>query len=313
MILTVTLNPAVDIGYKLSNLKLDSVNRTGNCSKTAGGKGLNVSRVLVQLGEDVAATGFLGGGVGSFIRENIKQQSIKDLFLECVEETRNCIAIIHGRQQTEILESGPNIKLNEADEFLELFRSYAKAVEIITISGSLPQGIDSHFYSKLIEIAHEKEARVLLDTSGKTLKASLESEFKPYLIKPNLEELSDLVGQKIKSDEEIIQALQSPLLNKIPWAVVTLGDRGAVIRYEKEIYRVKIPEVVVVNPVGSGDSVIAGFASGLSNNLPAKDAIKYGVAMGVLNAMEEKTGFIAASKIDECVESIEVELIGLVH
>lgn len=309
MILTVTLNPAVDIGYKLSNLKLDSVNRTGNCSKTAGGKGLNVSRVLVQLGEDVAATGFLGGGVGSFIRENIKQQSIQDFFLECVEETRNCIAIIHGRQQTEILESGPNINLNEADEFLELFRSYAKAVEIITISGSLPQGIDSHFYSKLIEIAYEKESRVLLDTSGETLKASLESEFKPYLIKPNLEELSDLVGQEIKSDEEIVEALQSPLLNKIPWAVVTLGDRGAVVRYEKDIYRVKIPEVVVVNPVGSGDSVIAGFASGLSNNLPAKDAIKYGVAMGVLNAMEEKTGFVATSKIKECVESIEIELI----
>lgn len=307
MILTVTLNPSVDISYKLEDFKLDTVNRVGNISKTAGGKGLNVSRVLVQLEEEVAATGFLGGSLGAFIRQQISDLSIKDCFINIREETRNCIAVIHNEKQTEILESGPEVSKKEAEEFLKKFQSIVNKEEIITISGSLPKGLEASYYGELLKIAHENQSSVLLDTSGEALKYSLEGNYKPYLIKPNQEELSDLVNRKIDTEADTIQALQHPILNGIPWVVVTLGGQGALVRYEEKIYHVQIPEVKVVNPVGSGDSVIAGFAAGFSRKLPPQDVIKYGIAMGVLNAMQEKTGSINTELVNWCIGEIKVE------
>ena len=125
MILTITLNPAVDISYKLDYFSLDTVNRVEDVSKTAGGKGLNVARVLHQLGEDVAASGFLGGSLGDFIRTQLAAIGIQDFFVPIDGETRNCIAIIHEGKQTEILESGPVISASEAELFLEKFTEYA--------------------------------------------------------------------------------------------------------------------------------------------------------------------------------------------
>lgn len=114
MILTVTLNPSVDMSYKMDQLNLDTVNRVGDVLKTAGGKGLNVARVLKQLGEDTAATGFLGGSLGDFIRGQMVELAVQDHFVGIAGDTRNCIAIIHEGQQTEILESGPEISTAEA-------------------------------------------------------------------------------------------------------------------------------------------------------------------------------------------------------
>lgn len=146
MILTVTLNPSVDISYKLADLKLDDINRVTDVSKTAGGKGLNVSRVLKQLGGQVGATGFLGGSLGTFIRKELQKSNVVDYFIDIEGATRNCIAVIHdGNQQTEILEDGPSITESEAAKFLKQFKTVLEKVELITISGSLPQGVEKNF------------------------------------------------------------------------------------------------------------------------------------------------------------------------
>src|SRR5690625_214002 len=164
MILTITLNPSVDISYKLDKFSLDTVNRVVDISKTAGGKGLNVSRVIQQLGEDVAATGFSGGSLGGFIREEISDQGIHDFFVSIEGETRNCIAVIHEGQQTEILEAGPVINENETAEFLSKISEDVQKVDFITISGSLPKGLDKDFYARLVKIANKHDTPVLLDT-----------------------------------------------------------------------------------------------------------------------------------------------------
>ena len=309
MILTVTLNPSVDISYKLDQFQLDAVNRVANVSKTAGGKGLNVTRVLHQLGEDVAATGFLGGHLGNFIREKVTNLDVADHFVRTADDTRNCIAVIHEGNQTEILESGPEITTKEAAAFIEQFSSSIQRVDFVTISGSLPKGLGANFYSELLEIAAHENTPVLLDTSGKSLRLSLLSEHKPFLIKPNMEELAGLFEWEIIDENQLIKALDEPLFENVPWVVVTLGAEGALIKHENEIYRAKIPSVKVINPVGSGDSVIAGFAAGLSHQLDKEDLIKYGLAMGVLNAMEEETGSINPQNIDWCIEQISVEKI----
>lgn len=309
MILTVTLNPSVDISYKLDQFKLDTVNRVTDVSKTAGGKGLNVTRVLHQLGEEVAATGFLGGNLGDFIRTEITRIGVLDHFVGSKEDTRNCIAVIHEGNQTEILESGPEITTKEASVFLEQFSRSIQRVDFVTISGSLPKGLGSNFYSDLLDLAARANTPVLLDTSGESLRLSVLGEHKPFLIKPNLEELAGLFDIEINSEDQIIKVLRDPLFKDVAWVVVTLGVEGALIKHENEIYRAKIPSVMAINPVGSGDSVIAGFAAGLSRQLDKEELIKFGLTMGVLNAMEEETGSINTENIDWCIEQMVVEKI----
>ena len=307
MILTVTLNPSVDISYKLDQFQLDAVNRVAVVSKTAGGKGLNVTRVLHQLGEEVAATGFLGGNLGDFIRRKITNLDVADHFVGTADDTRNCIAIIHEGKQTEILESGPEITTKEATAFLAQFLTSIQRVDFVTISGSLPKGLGSNFYNELLEIAARENTPVLLDTSGESLKHSVLGEHKPFLIKPNLEELEGLFAWEIKDESQLIKTLDDPIFKDVPWVVVTLGAEGALIKHADQIYRARIPSVKVINPVGSGDSVIAGFAAGLSRQLNGEELIKFGLTMGVLNAMEKETGSINPENIAWCIEQISVK------
>ncbi|WP_396265845.1 hexose kinase [Halobacillus shinanisalinarum] len=259
-----------------------------------------MTRVLKQLDEEVAATGFLGGSLGDFIRADLS--GIEDYFMTIQGETRNCIAVIHEGKQTEILENGPVISDIEGNTFLGKFSEYVKKVDIVTISGSLPQGLPDEFYEKMIKVAGDTP--VLLDTKGELLKKTLGS--KPYLIKPNFDELRDLLSEKIESVEDIIEALASEVVADIPWIVVTNGEKGALVKHGKDLYQVTIPKVEAVNPVGSGDSVIAGFAAGLSRGLADVELIKFGLSMGVLNALEERTGHIAPEKVDCCMEGINV-------
>ncbi|MCG1029938.1 hexose kinase [Virgibacillus halodenitrificans] len=308
MILTITLNPSVDISYHLpAEFKLDTVNRVNEVSKTAGGKGLNVTRVLKQLGEDVAATGFLGGNLGEFIHEEIEKMNVLDLYVPIAGQTRNCIAILHEEQQTEILESGPEISPEEAVLFLDKMEEYIHQADYITISGSLPKGLEASYYNDVLTITGKTKTPVLLDTKGELLNRVLENDIKPFLIKPNQSELADLIGRELTTEVAVAEALQRDELRDIPWVVVTMGADGAVVKHMNKLYYVQIPKVKAVNPVGSGDSVIAGFASGLARNLKGEDLIKYGLTMGVLNAMQEKTGHIDSTKIGWCMKETKVE------
>lgn len=302
-----TLNPSVDIKYTLDYFSIDEVNRVDQVIKTAGGKGLNVSRVLKQLDAEVGATGFLGGELGEFIRSELKKECIVDLFVPISGKTRNCIAVIHEGMQTEILESGPVIQDEEIEHFLSNFIKILPQVDLVTISGSLPKGVPTNFYQRIIELCSQHEKLVLLDTNEKLLDASLKGGAKPYLIKPNQEELAGFLGREINSQEDLMVALEDQAFQDIEWVVVSLGSKGAMIKHQESIYNVQIPKVEAVNPVGSGDSVIAGFASGLSRKLEKTTLMRYGIAMGILNAMEEKTGYINPANIDWCMEQIKIE------
>src|SRR5699024_6282457 len=255
--------------------------------------------------------GFLGGSLGAFIRAEIADQGIHDYFVTIAGETRNCIAVIHEGQQTEILEAGPTIDENESAEFLNQFSKDVQKVDYVTISGSLPKGLDKDFYARLVKIDNQHDTQVLLDTKGELLHHTLEGDNQPYLIKPNQEELADLLGEKLTDDTQIVSALQSQRFSGVPWVIVTTGANGAVVKHDEQIYDVSTPEVDAVNPVGSGDAVIAGFAAGLSRGLKDEELVKYALTMGVLNAMEAKTGSINPEKIEWCMEQIRVESIDL--
>ena len=308
MILTITLNPSVDIAYQLDTFHLDTVNRVEKVQKTAGGKGLNVTRVLKQLGEDVVATGFIGGEIGSYIKKQLTRNDIKNSFVEIGNETRNCIAVLHDGQQTEILEQGPTIQEHEALNFIEHLEIILNNVEVVVISGSLPKGLASNYYVEIVELCKQCDVAVVLDCSGEALKKVLESQQKPTVIKPNTEELSQLIGKNITDDiQELKSVLSGQLFQGIEWIVVSLGAKGAFAKHNDKFYRVKIPKINVVNPVGSGDSTVAGIAASLAHALPDVGLLKNANVLGMLNAQEEQTGYVNLEHSEVLYSQIEVE------
>lgn len=306
MIITITANPAVDISYPLDELVIDDVNRVASVSKTAGGKGLNVARVVRQLGEEVGASGFLGGSLGNFIREEVKRQNIHDRFVEIAGDTRNCIAILHNGNQTEILESGPTISEEEQEKFLDAYEEFISEASVITISGSLPKGLSSDFYGQLIELGAQAKTDVYLDTGGDMIRDLLTRAEKPFLIKPNESEFADIVGVESVTKEDAVRHLADDLFAGVEWVVVTLGADGAVVKQGANIYEIDIPTVEVVNPVGSGDAVIAGLAVARKRRLDVERMISFGLTMGVLNAMEETTGSVDVEKLSEIESQVVV-------
>ncbi|MDN6731438.1 MAG: hexose kinase [Atopostipes suicloacalis] len=290
MILTITMNPSVDISYSLNPFKIDDVNRVESVSKTAGGKGLNVARVISQMNEEVKATGIMGGTVGSYISKTLKAENIKQDFLMIKKESRNCIAILHEENQTEILESGPTLEKSEGDLFLKKLSDLLNHVSIVTISGSLPKGLSPKYYQKLISLCEKKKVPVLLDTSGRTLKETISNSSKPLLIKPNETELGDLINKKISNSTDVLKkALSHEIFNEIEYVIVSLGADGAFAKYKESFYRITIPKIKVMNPVGSGDATMAGLAIGLKQKKSIEETLKLGMTTGMLNTMEKKT------------------------
>ena len=307
MILTITMNPSIDIAYQLDSLKIDTVNRVGEVVKTAGGKGLNVTRVLSELGETVVASGCIGGTLGQFLVNNIGDE-VQKAFFEIAGETRNCIAILHDGQQTEILESGPTLSESEGQAFINHYQELLQRVDVVAVSGSLPAGLPKDYYVNLVQLANQFGKKMVLDCSGASLEAVLKSSAKPTVIKPNNEELSQLLGIEVGKDiEQLRQVLQDDLFKGIDWIIVSLGAMGAFAKHGDTFYRVTIPKIEVLNPVGSGDSTVAGIASALNQNEDDHALLKKAMVLGMLNAQEKMTGHVNMANYDNLYHQIKVE------
>lgn len=307
MILTITMNPSVDISYQVDNLSINHVNRTNKWSKTAGGKGLNVTRVLNQLNEQVVASGLKGGKLGEYLEQSLNEHKITNHFFEIQGNTRNCIAILHEGNQTEILEDGPTISSAEIEDFKAHFEELVSKSDIAVISGSLPKGVDTKFYSNLIKICDKYAVPAILDCSNKALIEVLRGQYKPLLIKPNIDELSELLGEHIDEDiESLKQAVANPMFENIEWVVVSLGSNGVFAKHNDKYYKVDIPQIQVVNPVGSGDSMIAGFTSALMNKATDEALLKKANTLGMLNAQETVTGSINLKNYDDLYNKINI-------
>lgn len=306
MTLTITLNPSIDRRYNLEEFEKGEIFRAKDVQYTAGGKGLNVTRVIKSFQESVMATGFLGGFSGDYILNELDSMGIAHNFISIEGETRSCLAIISDDGvQTEILESGPIISEKEKEKFLKLYRNIIKDHDIIIASGSLPRGLDVSIYKELIEIGKDMNKKFILDTSGEALKYGIEAA--PYLVKPNKEELEKFMGVSINSEEDIINGANYILNKGVEIVVVSLGKDGSMIFYDNEIYRVKAPNIKAINPVGSGDSMVAGFAISLMRKYDFEHMLKFATACGTANAMELETGKVDSNNVDRIIEEIKIE------
>ncbi|MGO2082627.1 hexose kinase [Vagococcus sp.] len=310
MVLTITLNPSLDISYPIEHLKINDVNRCQEVSKTAGGKGLNVTRVLHQMGHPVCATGFLGGNIGRFIADQLTENGIQHDFQSIAGETRNCIAILHDEgAQTEILEGGPVLSECDLVAFEEHLNGLLTDHDIVTISGSLSKGLPQTSYQSLIAQLNKMGKKVILDSSGASLEAVLVSKDKPYAIKPNLTEIEELTGEKLSLDQlaELKTLLMTELFEGIEFIMISLGAEGAFAKVGADYYRVSIPKINVVNPVGSGDSSVAGLAMALEQGKSVEAVLKTAMTLGLLNTMEAKTGYVDAAKFQTYFDLVDVK------
>lgn len=309
MILAITMNPAIDKIYFVDNYQLGQVHRPKSTIASPGGKGLNVARVARIMGETVIASGPLGGGNGAFIRENIKVLGIEDGFSNISGETRICINVtdpLTGKC-TEVLETGPEITEEEVKQYFEKFTQLIAQVEVVTISGSLPKGIKDDFYRNLIEIANKEGRKVLLDTSGSAFIKGLEA--KPYIIKPNEDEIRSIYQGPLETDEDLVQAIKYFKDMGIVCPIITRGKAGSLAGLSDGVYRVTNAPVKVVNSVGSGDSFIAGCAIGLSRGYKEVDMIRMGAACGTANTQYPQTGFVEKEMVESFFKEICVEKI----
>lgn len=306
MITTVTLNVAVDKLYIVEELFPETVMRVKEVQNTAGGKGLNVTRVAAQAGEPVRALGFVGGYNGKYVRAMLETQGVETCFTEIDGETRSCINVrsLASGKHTEFLEPGTPVTAQQAEQFYQEYQKALSLSSIVTISGSVPVGTPQGFYGRLIAAAKEAGVRVILDTSGSLLGEGIAAV--PYMIKPNTDEIAQLMGKKINSREELIAAAKQLHDSGIAYVVVSLGKEGALMVCGEGVFLAVPPDVPVINTVGCGDSMVAAFAVGLTRGYPAQKLLAFANAVSTSNAQSMKTGNIVPADINDLEKLVQI-------
>ena len=223
MILTVTLNAAIDKRYVVEGVQIGEVNRVKECVYVPGGKGLNVSKPLAISGAEVVATGFVGGHAGNYIEDALKPFHIKSDFYHVDAESRSCINIWDevNHIQTEFLEPGFTLTEDDFDGFVEKFKGLVEQAEVVAMSGSVPKGLDGTAYQRLVTLVKKVGKKVILDTSGNLLTMGIEA--KPTMIKPNIDEIRMLTGTSCDSLEEMIKAAEMIHQKGVEIVAVSLG------------------------------------------------------------------------------------------
>lgn len=306
MILVINMNSSVDKRYEITDIKKGQVIRARSVENTPGGKGIHVANIATILNEDCIVTGLLGGKTGEFIQERLNDYGIKQDFVKINGETRECIAFItDDLLQTEILEPGPIVSQDEQYKFLDKYIDLLQESTVVVASGSVPRNFPSNIYRKLIEMANSQGKKFLLDTSGELLREGIKG--KPYFIKPNKDEIESLTGRKLNNIEDVIREIRLFHDKGIRFVVISLGEKGSVAGYDGRIYKVTIPKVNAVNPVGSGDSYVGGIAVGIKRGYEIEELLKFASACGTANAIEKETGFVKESVVSELVNKIIVE------
>ena len=306
MILTVTLNAAIDKRYVVEGFRTGEVNRVKECTYVPGGKGLNVSKPASIYGAEVVATGFAGGHAGAYIEDALKPFGIRSAFYHVDAESRSCINIWDevNQVQTEFLEPGFTLTEEDFAGFEAKFRQLVQEAKVVAMSGSVPKGLDGTAYQRLVKIVKDAGIPVLLDTSGKLLEMGIEAI--PTMIKPNIDEIRMLTGKRCDDISEIIEAARAIHERGVKIVAVSLGADGSLAVGDDGIFRARVPKIDAVNTVGCGDSMIAGFALGLSKGLPLEETLRLASAISAAAAMREETGFFVMEDMEKLLPQIEI-------
>ena len=308
MIVTVTMNAAIDRTLTVPNFQRGQRHRASQGLTLAGGKGINIARALKQLGVPVVATGLAGGKTGTRIVEELTAEAILNDFVRIEDESRTSTAIVDptGGSYTEVNEWGPHVSEDELKILLEKLVYLSRGAQYVMFAGSLPRGVDDGFYAEAIRDLNRRGVLTVLDSDGEPLGLGTHAE--PFLVSPNEREAESLVGQEFHDDEDFLDGLE---------AVAELGARNVLItcesgcwgllRADREVhrYRAVAPRLDPMSAVGSGDALLAGFIAARLEQRSDEEALRAAVAAGAASTLELGAGRFEPREAGRLVASVD--------
>lgn len=309
MIVTVTLNAALDRSLTVPIFKLGHRHRASGVLALAGGKGINVARALKRLDIPVVATGLAGGRTGTRIVEELTEEAILNDFVRIRDESRTSTAVLDPTSgtYTEINEPGPKVSAAELEILLDKLRYLARGASVVVFAGSLPRGVDEGFYADAVREMARLGTRVVLDCDGEPLRRGLEAE--PWLVSPNQHEAEQLVGQELEDDDDFVMALDT---------IAEMGARNvhitmesgcfALVREERQVrrYKARAPEVEVVSVLGAGDVLLARWVAAREDGRTAEESLRLAVAAGSASVCEVGAGRFDPKEAARLAQLIDV-------
>lgn len=302
MILTVTLNTALDITYRVKELRPHASHRVREVTERPGGKGLNVARVLAALGHEVTVTGFSGGATGRTLQDQLQgTERVCDALVPVAGSTRRTIAVVDGStgDTTQLNEPGPLISPDEWAAFQEAYEHLLRSASAVALCGSLPPGVPVGAYATLVRAARAVSVPVLLDTSGEPLRRGVAA--RPDVVKPNADELAELTGS-----HEPAQAMKDARRRGARSVVASLGAKGLRALTPDGEWQAPAPDRLLGNPTGAGDSAVAGLLSGHAEHLPWPQRLARAVALSAATVVAPVAGEFDRKTYDELVAKVRV-------
>lgn len=300
MIYTVTFNPALDYVIRMESLKLGTVNRSSAEAVYYGGKGINVSTVLKNIGVDSVALGFVAGFTGKEIEEGVKNMGVATDFIKLPEGMSRINVKIKAEQETEINGQGPAISMEKVEKLFEKLDRMEKG-DCLVLAGTIPASLPSDIYEQIMDRLKDKEIRIVVDATKDLLLNVL--KYHPFLIKPNNHELGEMFGVVLKTDEEIVEYAKKLQERGARNVLISMAGDGAILLTEtKEVYKMGVPKGTVVNSVGAGDSMVAGFVASYFKEHDYLKALKFGTATGSATAFSE--GLATMDKVEELLKTL---------
>lgn len=307
MIITITLNPAVDHTLDLPQLTLGDTNRVLTSRIDPGGKGINVSRVLQELGRESMATGLAPGSLGRFIEHSLLERGILCDFVHTRGQTRTNLTVVdESAHETTILSyRGPEIDPQHMTTLETKLRRYMSHGDWLVVAGSIPPPIEPDAYAHLIELGREAGAKTVLDADSEALEAGLRG--KPDLVKSNHHEAERLLGRELDTNDALEQAAHEMRAAGAGTAVVTASKRGAVAVTEDEVWWAWPPKIEVVSTVGAGDALLAGMLLQLSDDRGLDDALRWGTAAGAAACLTPGTQLCRREDVLRIIDNVRIE------
>ncbi|WP_086428309.1 1-phosphofructokinase [Staphylococcus cornubiensis] len=283
MIYTVTFNPSIDYVMFVDDFAAGDLNRTTATAKFAGGKGINVSRVLQTLHVPSTALGFIGGFPGQFIENTLKAEGIHTAFTHVDEDTRINVKL-KSQAETEINAAGPHITEAQVATLFEQLQA-TTSEDIVVVAGSVPSSLPDTIYIDIAKITQQTGAKLVVDAEKSLIEGIL--PYHPLFIKPNQHELEAMFDTKIETDQDVLTYARRLVDKGAQSVIVSLGGDGALYADKDVAYKIQAPQGQVVNTVGAGDSTVAGMIAGLSQNFTLPDALTLAIASGSATAFND--------------------------
>ena len=307
MILTVTLNPALDKTIILDTLKVGSVNRVCQVREDAGGKGINVSKMIRNLNEETLATGFLGGQTGILLRTQLDQMEIQHDFIEVDGNTRTNIKLVDKKNQiyTDINEPGAPLPENALQILEDTIFNRVGENDVMVFSGSIPQNVEKNVYGKWIGIAKSRGIKTILDADGEVLREGIKAG--PYMIKPNIHELEMLLERRIETTQEVIQGARALLDEGVEIIVVSMGEQGSVFVTRDKTLLAEAIKIDVKSTVGAGDSMVGALAYAVSKGVDLEEGIKLAIAAATATIGNEGTEMGSLEQVKCLIAQVQIK------